>query len=224
MKELVYKLPSIIFNCIEAVCICSCGILFNLQHYEILTIIIVFVITRMTAKKPCHYKSTAKCFIWTILVFCSLFLIVKVNITVSLIITMFSAYVLTEKGNIKLQDAFMYKKENKEKYREMKEYIQKHQNEVEIKRFEQKLKKIHEIYSDRYKVNFYEIYVLKFKEDKTFSEIKELTEIYDNHAVIKILDMIFISFNIYMDDIGKLDKLTKKEDSNTEGELAITNS
>ena len=113
MKKLLYKLPSIVFNCLEAFCIFLFGICFELQFSEIMSIIIVFALTRMTAKTPCHYKSPKKCFIWTMLVFCSLFLVVKVDIVISLIFTMFAGYILTEKGNI--EDSFMYRKMKKTK-------------------------------------------------------------------------------------------------------------
>ena len=92
----------------------------------------------------------------------------------------------------------------------MERFVENNINSQTVKKFEDKLRKINTIYKDRYKKDFYCVYELKFKEGKSFEEIKQRTNISDNHELTKILDIIFITFNMYMDDIGKLDKVSKK--------------
>lgn len=199
MKKLLFKLPSIIFSCIEAFCIFLCGICFKLQYTEIISIIVVFVLTRMTAHSPCHYKSLLKCFLWTMLVFCSFFLVVKVNIVISIIVTIFAGYILTENGNI--QDSFMYRrKEDDKKYRELKKYVDTYKNTKQIEKFENKIINFNEKFSDRYKINIYEIYKLIFYENMSYEKVKKTMNLRDdNHIITNALDMVFICFNTFIE-------------------------
>lgn len=212
MEKIWYKLPSIIFNSLEIIFLILCGIFLKLQYSEVLLIIIIFVLTRNTANSPLHYKSAGKCFIWTALVFCSLFLLLKVDIIVSIVLTIFSAYILTEKGNIDNSSLFMYRNENEEKYREMKAYIRENEKTLELKNFEKNLMKLSEIYEERYKMNFYKVYILKFKQNKTFEQIRKELKLYDNHKVTEILDIIFMSFNMYLLSNGKLEEKEEKDE------------
>lgn len=209
MKNKLWNIPSIIFNLLETFLIWLVGWGLNLNNKDIILIVVLFVSSRMFLKGAMHYKSWKKCLIWTLLLMTSLFILVKIDIYIAIYMTLFSAYIVTERANVK--DAYMYYKDTKRegKYREMETYIKNNENHQEIKEFENKLKKINVIYKDRYKKDFYSVYELKFKEKKSFEEIKQRTNISDNHELTKILDIIFITFNMYMDDIGKLDKVFK---------------
>ena len=80
----------------------------------------------------------------------------------------------------------------------MKAYIRENENTLELKNFEKNLMKLSEIYEERYKMNFYKVYILKFKQNKTFEQIRKELKLYDNHKVTEILDIIFMSFNMYL--------------------------
>ena len=210
MKNKLWNIPSIIFNLLETFLILLVGWMLNLNSKDIILIVVLFVSGRIFLKGAMHYKSWKKCLIWTLLLMTSLFILVKIDIYIAIYMTLFSAYIVTERANVK--DGYMYYKDVRRegKYREMERFIEDNINSQEVKKFEDKLRKINTIYKDRYKKDFYCVYELKFKEGKSFEEIKQRTNISDNHELTKILDTIFITFNMYMDDIGKLDKVSKK--------------
>lgn len=210
MKNKLWNIPSIIFNLLETFLILLVGWMLNLNSKDIILIVVLFVSGRIFLKGAMHYKSWKKCLIWTLLLMTSLFILVKIDIYIAIYMTLFSAYIVTERANVK--DGYMYYKDVRRegKYREMERFIEDNINSQEVKKFEDKLRKINTIYKDRYKKDFYCVYELKFKEGKSFEEIKQRTNISDNHELTKILDIIFITFNMYMDDIGKLDKVSKK--------------
>lgn len=210
MKNKLWNIPSIIFNLLETFLILLVGWILNLNSKDIILIVVLFVSGRIFLKGAMHYKSWKKCLIWTLLLMTSLFILVKIDIYIAIYMTLFSAYIVTERANVK--DGYMYYKDVRRegKYREMERFIEDNINSQEVKKFEDKLKKINTIYKDRYKKDFYCVYELKFKKGKSFEEIKQRTNISDNHELTKILDIIFMTFNMYMDDIGKLDKVSKK--------------
>lgn len=210
MKNKLWNIPSIIFNLLETFLILLVGWMLNLNSKDIILIVVLFVSGRIFLKGAMHYKSWKKCLIWTLLLMTSLFILVKIDIYIAIYMTLFSAYIVTERANVK--DGYMYYKDVRRegKYREMERFVEDNINSQEVKKFKDKLRKINTIYKDRYKKDFYCVYELKFKEGKSFEEIKQRTNISDNHELTKILDIIFITFNMYMDDIGKLDKVSKK--------------
>lgn len=202
MKNFLHNLPSIIFSIIEGIAIFEIGILMQLKYNDILFIMIVFMLIRSSAENPCHYKSIVKCVIFTMLLFSALFLVARVDFAISIGITVVSAYMLTEKGDIRHTFQHFNKKEEK-KYRELEKYIQNNRKSKDLERFENILKNLNISYGKRYKYDFYKIYKLSFLENKTFEEIKNETGIRDNHGVTRALDVIFMSFNTYLE--------TKKE-------------
>ena len=85
MEKIKYYLPSIIFNVAELSVIFLAGKLLGLTLGEMLLILTVFVMIRMTVGKAMHYKSPYKCAIWSLLVFLSLFVLTNVGFGVSVI-------------------------------------------------------------------------------------------------------------------------------------------
>lgn len=206
MKNFLHNLPSIIFSIIEGIAIFEIGILMQLKYNDILFIMIVFMLIRSSAEKPCHYKSIVKCVIFTMLLFSALFLVARVDFAISIGITVVSAYMLTEKGDIRHTFQHFNKKEEK-KYRELEKYIQNNRKSKDLERFENILKNLNISYGKRYKYDFYKIYKLSFLENKTFEEIKSETGIRDNHGVTRALDVIFMSFNTYLETKKELSEM-----------------
>lgn len=198
MKRFLYELPSYLFSTIESLLIFLIGYYFiQLEYDQILFIMVTFMLVRKDAEKPCHYKSLIKCVIFTLLIFVFLFLVAKINFTVSLVITVVAANMLTEKGDIR--DTFEHFNRGKEKkYIYIEKYIENHKESIEIKEFEKMLKEISYKYKDKYKVNFYEIYRLKFYDGKSQDKIIEESDLKSRHEVINVLDMIAAMFYSYM--------------------------
>ena len=209
MKDLVKNWRSFLFNLSELVLILISGYFLGLSTIEIVIVVLLFCSVRMITKSAMHYKSWKKCLCWSLLLVTSLFILVKVNILIAIIMTIFSALIISEKGNI--NDCFMYQDKKEEgKYRELKQYVEKNKNTEEIKEFEDELKRFSNKYSDRYKINLYTIYKLIFYEKNSYEVVKKKLNLRDdNHLITNALDMIFISYNTYI-DIKKNHQLEKR--------------
>ena len=185
MEKLKYYLPSIIFNVAEISVILLAGKLLGLKLEEMLLILVVFVMIRMTAGKAMHYKSPYKCAIWSLLVFLSLFVLTDVGLGVSIIMAIFCAFVLTTKGDI--NDGLMWKgKETK--YADIDEYIKYNSMETKLIEYEEKLKKQDNL--------TYLIYKYRFRDKMTFSQMDERLDL-GNPRIAEKLDQIAFSFRIY---------------------------
>jgi len=185
MEKLKKYLPSIIFNLAETLVILLTGKLLGLRLKEMLLIMIVFVMIRVTVGSAMHYKSPYKCAIWSLLVFLSLFVLTNVGLAVSILMAIFCAIILTGKGNI--DDSFMWKGKTT-KYADIEEYIKYNSMETKLIEYEDKLKS---------KDNLtYLIYKYRFKDKMTFSEISERLDL-DNPRIVEKLEQIAFSFRIF---------------------------
>ena len=185
MEKIKDYLPSIIFNLAETLVILLTGKLLGLSLKEMLLIMMVFVMIRITIGTALHHKSPYKCAIWSILVFLSLFVLANVGLPISILMSIFCAIILTGKGNI--NDAFMWKgKETK--YSDIEEYIKYNSMETKLIEYEDKLKS---------KDNLtYLIYKYRFKDKMTFSQISERLDL-ENPRIVEKLEQIAFSFRIF---------------------------
>ena len=205
MKKILYELPSYLFSILQGILIFLVGYYFiNLEYDQTLFIMITFMLIRKNADKPCHYKSIIKCTFFTMIIFISLFIVAKIDFTISLVITIVAASMLTEKGDIR--NTFEhFNRGNEKKYIYIEKYVENHKESKELEKFEDMLKAISENYKDKYKANFYEIYKLKFYDDKSLDKIVEASNLNSRRAVINALDMIAGMFYSYM-NLNNLDE------------------
>lgn len=185
MEKPKVNFPSIIFNIAEFLVIFLIGILLRLKLEIIILIVITFSILKMSLRKSIHYKSPYKCFIWSALMFLMLFEVAKAGIMISLIMTVFCAYVMTTKAD--LNDIFMWKGKST-KYDDIDNFIKYHPMDDNLINFENKLKA---------KDNLsYLIYKYRFIDKLTFSEISEKLDL-DNPRIAEKLDNIAFSLRLY---------------------------
>lgn len=198
---------SSIFNIVEISIIITIGIWMNVKLEEIIILFLLFFIARITSYKPMHYKSPILCMIGSTLVFCSFFGLTKVNIFLAIGMTVFESIILTGRGDIK--NCFLFENdEDKKKYRELKRFIHEHKNTEKLNKFENRLKEFNNKYSDRFKVNLYEVYYLIFYKELSYAKVlKEMHLRDDNHIITNALDMVFICFDTYIE----LESCTKTE-------------
>ncbi len=81
----------------------------------------------------------------------------------------------------------------------MKQYVKEHKESKELKDFEKILMKFNDIYNDRYKFDFLELYRLEFLEDLKYKEILDNTNLKDNRQITDALDIITISLNTFIE-------------------------
>lgn len=156
---------SVIFNLVEMVIVFLLGKLLNLDVVNIIIIMGIFMITRILCKKPLHFKSWVKCLIWTLLIFISLFLVFKINIYISMILTIFTAIILTGNGNILDSFLFEWNPTNKSAY----DFARFNPNNKALKEYEEQLFKTDQ--------RLYYIFKYRFKEFREYETISKLMDI-----------------------------------------------
>lgn len=185
MKKFKKIFSNLIFNFAETMIIILIGSLLKLPINYILIIMLSFMISRGFFGNPLHFKDWYKCLVWSALILLSLFVILKVDLVISILFTIFSALIMTGKSNIK--DMYLWNND-KSKYEDIEQYIKYHDFDDDLIEFEEKLKK-----KDKF---LYLLYKYRFKESKSFSEISELLDIPTNR-ITNELDKIALSIRIY---------------------------
>lgn len=173
MKKILYWLPSIIFNVVEVLIIGLVGTLLKLPFKDMLIIFTLFVLVRLGIGGAMHYKAWQKCILWSTLMFLSLFVVVKADWLISLIMSVFCGYILTNKANLK--DIFMWSGRTS-KYEALKDLIALSPNNAIIIENE-------EYWRKNYPIR-YEIFRYYFRENKTYKEIVEIKN-FDDNTIIK---------------------------------------
>ena len=179
---------SILFNVVETLLLLGAAYLLKISLRDILLILLTFQITRAYFKLPKHYKAWQQCMIWTLIIFCSLFCIARVDIVVGIMCTIFSAYILSGKADIK--DMFMWKKTSR--HQDIIDYVKyNYYTDDSIREFENKLK-------ERGSALDYKIWEYRFKNGKSFEEISELLDI-DSARISEIQNSVALSFRLYVE-------------------------
>lgn len=186
MEKFKYIFSSLIFNIAETILIFLIGKLLRLPTNHIITIMLCFMLSRGCFGKALHFKTWYRCLVWSSLILLSLFLILKVDLIISILFTIFAAFIMTGKSNI--NDMYLWKPNNESKYSDIEEYIKYHEYDDELIEFEDKVKKRDS--------KLYLIYKYRFKDHKTFSEISELLDIPTNR-ITEELDKVAFSLRIY---------------------------
>lgn len=168
MEKYKKIIGTIIFNIAETILILLIGILLKLPINYILITMLVFMISRGCFGKALHFKDWYRCLVWSALIMLSLFLIIHVDLILSVLFAIYSAFIMTGKSNI--NDMYLWSG-NKSKYNALIDFVAMSPNH--------KILLDHEEY---WRVNYpirYEIFNLYFRERKTYQEImtiKDLTE------------------------------------------------
>ena len=176
----------ILFNLSEIICVYLIGRLINLSSNFTIILMLLFVLTRYILGRPLHYKSPYRCFVMTLLVFLSMFVVFKVNIYVCVLFTLFDAFILTGKGNIK--DMFMWKGKSTQ-YQDIIDYIKYHPLDGKIKEFENKIQEQDNL--------SYLIYKYRFKDLLSFSEISNRLDI-ETNRITEIQEKIAFTFRVFI--------------------------
>lgn len=121
MNKKYWNIPSIIFNLVETLLLIGCAYLLKIGLVNTLLVFLTFQISRFYFKMPKHYKAWQQCLIWTLLIFVSLFVVARVDIIVGILNTIFSAYILSGKADIR--DMYMWKPQNESVHQPLIDYL-----------------------------------------------------------------------------------------------------
>ena len=145
------------------------------------------MISRGFFGKALHFKTWYRCLIWSSLIMLSLFVLLKVDLPVSITFAIFSAYIMTGKSNI--NDMYLWTNNGESsKYQDILDYIKYNEYDTKLLEFEDKLK-------DRNNLDFL-IYKYRFKDGKTFSAISEILEM-DSPRIVEHLDKVAFALRMY---------------------------
>lgn len=185
-QKILKFIYSLIFNIVEVIVVFLIGIFLKIEVNTIIFMMISFIIFKFIFKKTKHYYSLYKCFIWTILVFLSLYLLSDLSLINILLFTAFTAFIVSGKADI--TDICMWKNENQpSKYQDIMEFIKYHPLDDELFEFENKLKRQDNL--------MYLVYKYRFKDNLTFSQIEEKLDI-PTPRISEMLDKIAFAMRL----------------------------
>ena len=173
------------FNIAETILIFLLGKLLDIPNNFILIVMLTFLISRSLFGKSLHFKTWYRCLIWSGLILLSLFLVLKTEIKLAVLFTIFSAFIMTGKSNI--EDMYLWKSSGDSKYFDIDEYIKYHLLSSDLLDFEENLKRKDDL--------LYLIYKYRFRDNLTFKEMSEKLEM-DNARIVEKLDQIALAIRI----------------------------
>ena len=180
------KLKSLLFNVAETLLICLIGKFLNLPITHIILVLLTFMISRGCFGKTLHFKTWYRCLVWSTLVMLSLFLFLKIDLILSIIFAIFSAFIMTGRSNV--NDLYFWNNNGEpSKYQDVIEFIKYNEFDDSLLEFERKLKERNPEYL---------IYKYRFKENKSFADISELLEM-DTPRIAEYLDKIAFAIRLY---------------------------
>lgn len=177
---------SFIFNIAETIVIILIGKFKNLPLSNILIVILTFLISRGCFGNTLHFKTWYRCLIWSTLIMLSLFLFLKIDLILSILFAVFSAFIMTGKSNI--EDMYLWKPQNESKYKDIEEYIKYNFTNPALLNFEDNLKRRDDL--------LFLIYKYRFKEHLTFNEISEKLNGMENPRIVESLNQIALAMRI----------------------------
>lgn len=180
---------NLVFNMAETAIILLVGVYLKISINYLLMILLTFMISRQCFGKPLHYKTWYRCLVWSTLLMLCLFVIFKVDYILSILFAIFNALIMTGRSDIR--DMYLWNNAGEPgKYQDVVEYVKFNEFNDKLIEFEKKLKE---------KDNLeYLIYKYRFKEGRTFNEIKEnLNHTIDNARLVEHLDKISFALRLY---------------------------
>ena len=188
IKEwLKHNLSTLIFNLAETIVIALIGKLLNLPINYIILVMLSFMICRGFIGKGIHFKTWYRCLIWSSLLMLSLFVLLKVELAVSITFAVFNAMIMTGRTNI--QEMYLWKNSDEpSKYQDIMDFIKYNELDDKLVDFENKIKNRNNLE--------YLIYKYRFKDNKTFSEMSDLLKM-ENPRIVEYLDKIAFALRLY---------------------------
>ena len=169
MEKYKRIISTLIFNIAETILIFLVGRILGLEINNIIIVMLCFMISRGFFGKSLHFRTWYRCLVWSLLILLSLFLILKIDLKVSILFTIFSAFIMTGRSNIK--DMYLWSGKTS-KYDALKDFISVSPNNSIILEHE-------EYWRKNYPIR-YDIFRLYFRENKTYQEIAEIKGFDDN--------------------------------------------
>lgn len=180
MEKYKRIISSLIFNICETVLILLVGIGLDLNIKEIIIVMLSFMISRGCFGNTLHFKAWYRCLVFSLLILLSLFILLKIDLVISILFTIFSAFIMTGKSNI--NDMYLWKGKSSN-YDALKDFIDMSPNNSIVLEHEEYWRKN---YSMRSKIFKY-----YFREHKSYTEIRDIENLPDNTIIKKECSTIY---------------------------------
>ena len=193
MKKWLKKwTPSIIFNVGELAAIFLTG-MWLLKSWEFpLYVMAAFIFSRQAIGKPKHYKAWQLCLVWSYVVFLSMFILARASLPISLILSAFSALVLTDR--FRLNDTFMLAWKNKDAPSKHQKLIDLcYRNYHEQSRPDQSVIDFEEYLKRHKDERMHKVFRMRLVAQMTYAEVAELLNI-ETARVSELCDKILIEY------------------------------
>lgn len=138
---------SLMFNIAETLLIFLIGKFLSLPISNILIVMLTFMISRGCFGKALHFKTWYRCLVWSSIIMLSLFLFLKIDLILSVLFAIFSAFIMTGKSNIR--DMYLWTGKVS-KYDALKNFVAISPNHPILLEHEEYWKEKEEVYKMRY--------------------------------------------------------------------------
>lgn len=177
VEKILIFIRVLLFNIVETITIFMVGLALKISWNYIVALMLTFFLTRAVCGKlfdgkPKHYKKAYQCFIWSTLVFTSVYVITDLHIYIIILLTIFTAFISTGKADI--NDLYMWKG-NRSKYNALINLVSLSPNNKILLEHE-------EYWRNNYPIR-YEIFTLFFRERKTYEDIVEELDLPDTKVI-----------------------------------------
>ena len=141
MNKIGRLIPTLIFNLAETAIIFLSGIALKLDMKYVAILMLTFMISRGLFGNALHFKTWYRCLIWSTLIMLSIFVLLKVDLVISILFAIFSAFIMTGKSNIK--DMYLWNTDGTpSKYADVAEYVKYNRFDDRLIEFEKKLEQL----------------------------------------------------------------------------------
>jgi len=177
VEKILIVIRVLAFNIVETITIFMIGLALKINWNYIIALMLIFFLTRAVCGKvfkgkPKHYKKAYECFIWSTLVFTSVYVITDLHIYITCLLTIFTAFIITGKADI--NDLYMWKG-SESKYNALIKLVSLCPNNKILLEHE-------EYWRNNYPMR-YEIFRMFFRERKTYEDIIEELDLPDNKII-----------------------------------------
>lgn len=187
MRKLKKFIPSIIFNTVEFLLLFGLSTLIGVSWHEALCVLLLFTLVRNLVGKGKHYRNPLLCLLWSSLVFVVIFISIKIDYLLAIVLTIF--YAIAQTGRVDVKETFMWRGRSTS-YDYIQEFINKMNGTATLRTFEEKL--------EDFNPRIYNVYKYRFKKEYSFCKIGKILNI-DNRRISEILKALELAMNLYFD-------------------------
>jgi len=182
------NIPSLIFNLVETLLLLLMSFILKIGILNTIIVFVVFQFSRAYFQLPKHYKQWQQCLIWTLLIFTSQFAIIRIDISIGILNTIFMAYILSEKSNIETKNIYLWTGKSTQ-YQDIIDYIKFNELSDKVLEFEKRIQEQDNL--------SYLIYKYRFKDKLTFREISERLDL-ETQRISEVQEKVAFSFRTFI--------------------------